>query len=339
MTVLITRDFLASVLSVLSSLGAGCVFLLAGILKLLSPSAFLRHVTNLKLPLVRGLPWAAMASIAGLLAVAECVLGVALLVRIFPDRVFPFSVGVLAVLGAVTIWSASTGRSDNCGCYGNLLILTPRQSTLLTALYAALVATAWRFPTSFSPAPSVQVGVLIGSVAFFAGIAVVSMWSHMKFGQDLLNTSPLKPRRRWNPAWLEGFAEHANGRAQMVVLISPDCPVCKTWIEPLNKVTRRPGMPQLIAGIVTESGTIDGFRNEFNVKFPLLPVKAGTMARLVLAYPTLVAVEDGLITSVSIGQLPPDLLNQLRRHTPSVPGLPADAGVAAPDPLEYVTRR
>jgi len=64
------------------------------------------------------LPWAAMASIAGLLAVAECVLGVALLVRIFPDRVFPFSVGVLAVLGAVYHLERIHGtEATTCGCY------------------------------------------------------------------------------------------------------------------------------------------------------------------------------------------------------------------------------
>lgn len=339
MTVLITRDFLASVLSVLGSLGAGCVFLLAGGLKLLSPSAFLRHLTNLELPLLRGLPRAALVSITGVFGVAECLLGVAILLRISPDRVFPLSIGVLALFGAITAWSVAMGRSENCGCYGNLLILTARQGTLLTVLYTALVAMAWRFPIGSAFTPAGQRGILIASLAVLAGIAVVSIWRQVKSGEDLVNTSPLKPRRRWDPAWLGGFADYASGQTQLVVLISPDCPVCKTWIEPLNKISRRPGMPQLLAGIVAREGTLDGFRDEFSIKFPLLPVKAATMGRLVLAYPTLVAVEEGSITSVNVGHLPIELLDQLRPRTSIAPGLSPDADMAAPDPIEHLARR
>lgn len=284
-------------------------------MKLLSPSAFLRHISNLNPQAIQRLPQVVLSSITGLLAVAECVLGVALLVRMFPDRVFPFCIVVLIVFGAVTAWSGVTGRIDNCGCYANILMLTPLQSTLLTAFYAVLIATAWWFPVGFSLTPAAQESVLGGSVAFFTGIAVVSMWSHLKFGQDLLDTSPIKPGRRWNPAWLEGFADYANRGAQLVVLMNPGCPVCKRWIQPLNKISRRPGMPQLIAGMVAEGGNVDGFRKEFSVEFPLLPVKAGMMARLVPAVPTVVIVEDGLIASVNPGKLPAELIDQLRGHT------------------------
>ena len=346
-TILIMRDPVASVLSVLCSLGVGCVFLLTGLLKLLSPSAFLRHLSKLNvkpmaaLPrdvLPQGamppgvLPWGVLPWIAGLLAFAECVLGVALIVRMFPDRVFPLCIGVLVVFGAVTAWGASMGRIDNCGCYGNILALTPLQGALLTTLYAALVATAWWLPAGFALMPAVQRDVLIGSVALFAGVAVVSMSSRVKFGKDLLDTSPVKPRRPWNPAWLEGFADYADRRAQLVILMKPACPYCKAWIQPLNKISRRPGMPKVIGGMAADGGRIDSFRKEFSVEFPVLPVKAGTMSRIALAFPTLVTVEDGVIGSVSVNQLPPELVDQLRHSAPGGADLRPGAALAKSEP-------
>lgn len=329
---------LAPTLSVLASLSVGCVLLLAGLLKLLSPSAFIRHLSILNANLMAALPQVALRWIAGLLATAECVLGVAVVVRIYPDWLFPFCLGVLAVFGMVTIWSASVGRIDDCGCYGNLLALTPVQSVLLTALYAALIVVAWRFPVVYAFMSAAQTDVLIGSIAFFVGIGVVSLWSHGKFGQDLVNTSPVRPRRRWNPSWLEGFTYHANQRAQLIVLLHPDCPACHKWIQPLNKVSRRADTPQVIAGIAAEAGTIRNFLNEFHVEFPVLPVKAVTMARLALAYPTLVVVQDGRIVTVNVGQLPPELIDQLRHYNSNGTEHAPAAAMAGPDQSRYRAR-
>jgi hypothetical protein len=334
-----TRDSLRSLLSVLSSLSVGCVFLLAGLLKLLSPSAFLRHISNLIVKPMAGLPLVALVCLTGLLGTAECVLGVALLVRIFPDQVFPLSLGLLTVFAAMTLAGAFMRRTDNCGCYGNLLALTPVQSTLLTMFYAALIAVAWRFPLRGAFTTAAQTGVLIGSVGIFAGMAVVSMWSYLKFEKDLLETSPVRPHRRWNPLWLEGFAEFASRRPQLVILMSPECPVCQKWITPLNKISRRPGMPQVIVGVPAAGGNVDGFFRDFRVDFPVLPVKPGTMARLAMAFPTVVTVDDGLITSVNIGQLPPELMDQLRPHASGEADEPVEPDVAESLQTKGLARR
>ena len=334
----LTHDSLASILSVLASLSVGCVLLLAGLLKLLSPSAFIRHLSILNSKLMAALPQVALRWIAGLLATAECVLGVAVLVRTFPDWLFPFCLGVFVAFGVITILSASMGQIDDCACYGNMLALTPVQSVLLNAFYAALIAFAWQFPARFALTPAAQTDVLIGSIAFFVGIALVSFWSHGKFGQDLLNTSPVRPRRRWNPDWLQGFTHHANQPAQLIVLLHPDCPACHKWIQPLNKVSRRSDTPQVIAGIAAEGGTISSFLKEFRVEFPVLHVKPVTMARLALAYPTLITVQDGRIATVNVGQLPPELIEQLRQDNSNGTDHTPGAGVADLDQSRHMAR-
>jgi hypothetical protein len=100
----------------------------------------------------------------------------------------------------------------------------------------------------------------------------------------------------------------------LVVLMNPACPACQRWIQPLNKISRRAGTLQVIAGIAAEDRKIGDFLKEFRVEFPVLPVKAGTMARLALAFPTVIDVQDGRIATVNVGQLPPELIDQLRHH-------------------------
>jgi hypothetical protein len=299
-----------SALSAVSSLIAGSAFLFAGALKVLSPSAFLRHLSNLNTRAGGGLPRSALIWIGSAVAALESTLGVSLACRIFPETMFPLCLIMLVVFAAITMWGASTGRISDCGCYGNLVVLSPLASASLTALYAGLIGFAWWQPASFTLAPGWN--VLIGSAAFFAGASGFSSWSYAKFGRDLVDTSPLQPGKRWDPAWLAEFAVHASAREQLVVLMSMDCAVCKKWIQPLNKISRRADMPQVIGGMVGDEGEIGAFRNDSGVAFPVIAVKRHTMARLVVAYPTLVGVADGVIGSVDVGQLAPGLAERLR---------------------------
>ena len=301
-----------SALSAVSSLIAGSAFLFAGALKVLSPSAFLRHLSNLNTRAGDGLPRSVLIWIGGAVAAVESTLGLCLVFRIFPGTVFPLCLIMLVVFAAITVWGASTGRISDCGCYGNLVVLSPVASASLTALYVGLIVFAWWQPASFALTPAVGWNILIGSFAFFAGASGFSSWSYAKFGRDLVDTSPLQPGKRWNPRWLAEFGAHASAREQLVVLISRDCPVCKQWIQPLNKISRRDDMPQVIAGMVGDEEEIGAFRKDSGVAFPVLAVKRDTMARLALAYPTIVSVAEGVIGSVDVGRLAPSLAERLR---------------------------
>jgi hypothetical protein len=302
----------ASALSAVSSLIAGSAFLFAGTLKVLSPSAFVRHLSNLNTRAGGALPTSVLVWTGSAVAAVESALGLCLALRLFPGETFPLSLTMLLLFTAITVWGASTGRISDCGCYGNLVVLSPLASVSLTVLYAGLIVFAWWQPASFALARAVQWNISIGSFAFFAGASGFSSWSFAKFWSDLVDTGPLQPGKRWNPAWLAGFGVHASGREMLVVLMSRDCSVCEKWIQPLNKISRRANMPQVIAGMVGDEEEIGGFKRDSGVAFPVLAVKRETMGRLALAYPTIVGVADGVIGSVDVGRLAPALAERLR---------------------------
>ncbi len=226
---------------------------------------------------------------------------------------FPLCLIMLVAFAAITVWGASTGRISDCGCYGNLVVLSPLASASVTALYAGMIVFAWWQRASFALAPAAGWNILIGSTAFFAGASGFSSWSYAKFARDLVDTSPLQPGKRWDPAWLAEFDMHASAREQLVILMSRDCSVCKKWIQPLNKISRRADMPQVIAGMVGDEEEIVGFRKESGMDFPVLAMKRDTMGRLAAAYPTIVGIEDGVIGSVDVGKLAPALAERLLR--------------------------
>jgi hypothetical protein len=65
-------------------------------------------------------------------------------------------------------------------------------------------------------------------------------------------------------------------------------------------------------------------------------VKPVTMARLALAYPTLITVRDGRISTVNVGQLPPELIEQLRRDNSNGTDHAPVAGAASPDQSRHM---
>ncbi|MGD1701001.1 MauE/DoxX family redox-associated membrane protein [Dapis sp. BLCC M229] len=69
----------------------------------------------------------------------ESALGLSLILNIFPQVLIPSSITLLIALSILTIWSISTGKTEYCGCYGGIVIVTPLQSILLNISYIAFL--------------------------------------------------------------------------------------------------------------------------------------------------------------------------------------------------------
>ncbi len=311
---------LTAVFSTLCSTLAGCVFLLTGCIKVLAPSWSVRYLFKLGLnsfPLIRTLVWIS--------AVAECVLGMALILRFSPAWLFPGTILLLIAFSLLTAWNARKG-DDDCGCYGKLLSVSPARSISLNACYAALAMVAWRIPVArFLPVPG-EIAILAASAALFSAITTFAHRFFARQDKDWLDLNPLQVGRKWNPDWLQGFADLAAGEAQLVVLMSPTCPHCKTWMKPLNKISRRADMPQVIGGMAASEDEIRGLAAEFGITFPVLPVKASVMERIVVGYPDVVLLEKGVVREKPGARLPEELVERLRSSIKPAASAQAGAG-------------
>jgi hypothetical protein len=286
----------------------GVVFLLTGCIKALAPSSMIRYFVKLgvtDLTRLRIIVWVS--------AVAECVLGAALVARAFPSWLFPGTVVLCIAFVVLTAWNRDQG--EDCACYGKLLALSPAKSIALDLFYAALAIVAWRIPAAGFLPVSGQIAVLSGAGVLFSAGATLAHRYYFKQGEDWLDLNPVQVGRKWNSDWLEGFAAVANREMQLIILMSPTCPFCKVWIKPLNKVSRRADMPQIIAAMAASEDEIRAVAVEHGIAFPVLRVKPSVMNRIASRFPDVVLVENGVVRGKPGARIPEDLIQRLKNST------------------------
>ncbi|GAX41392.1 hypothetical protein NIES4075_23620 [Tolypothrix sp. NIES-4075] len=300
-------------ISIISSLVVGSVFLVTGVIKALAPKTFLIHITQLQL-------FPQKVNLAGAIAftILECVLGIALILRLFPQWLFPSTIVLLLLLSSLTYWSTSTKRTNDCGCYNGLIDISPNQSLLLNILYIALIGLAWFYPVADILTVSQQVTALLISLAMSSVSTAASYLYLWKKKKPLLDLSPLKVNRLWQPTWLEEYADNLTTGDKLVVFLMPGCPMCKNWIKVLKVVHQRADLPDVVAGIPQTPEEVQEFVQLHNINFPVVAMNSFVMSRLTEAFPTGVLLEDGIIREKWLGVMPVTFIQRIKPNL-SVP--------------------
>ncbi|MBP5972050.1 hypothetical protein HW132_04705 [Brasilonema sp. CT11] len=286
-------------ISLISTLVLGSVFLVTGIVKALAPQTFLIHITKLQL-----FSQKVNLVVAIAFTILECVLGIALILQLFPQWLFPGTIVLLLVLSGLTYWSTSTKRTNDCGCYNGLINISPNQSLLLNILYTALIGLAWFYPVADILTVSQQVSALLISLAISClgtGVSYLYLWKKEK---PLLDLSLLKVDRLWQPKWIEEYADSLTTGDKLVVFLMPGCQMCKSWIKVLKIVHKRPDLPDVVAGVARTPEEVQEFVQLHNINFPVVAMNPFVMSRFAEAFPTGVLLENGIIREKWLGVMP-----------------------------------
>lgn len=294
-------------LTYFSTLIVGAVFLVAGAVKALSSEKFIEHTFKYEL-----LPEEIVPEIAIIFIGLECSLGVALLLHEFPKWLVSGSMVLLLCLSALTIWSTSSGRTNDCGCYGGLMVITPKQSILLNLGYIGLLGLAWLYPVAESPTATWQ--WVLALLVLVAG--TILAWQSQY--EPLVDFSPLKAGNPWKPNWLPEKPQDWQQGSHFVVFLNKDCPYCKQWIPLLNFINTQKDMPQVIGVVSLTEEEIEVFKAEHLVRFPITRMNELVFAFLVDSFPTAILIEDGLIASKWLGEIPPKFSDRIRQFYESV---------------------
>jgi hypothetical protein len=278
----------------------GIVFLCTGMVKAVNAAPFLRQIDQ-----YRVLP-PSISAYAGLAFIGiEWAIGTALLFRV-SVLLMPAVIALLLILTVLTIWGRSTGRVEDCGCYGGLLFLTPMQGLALNCAYILLLAIAW-----FSPIRAVESWGRWGLVlaAFVAGSAV----SLLSLRKPLFQFSPVKVGKRWSKRWLKDAPRATAQGSHFLVFLTKDCPYCKRWVPLLNVIEVQRDLPQVM-GIMSLTGAErDEFLAQHLIHFPVTYMHHGLMSLLVDSYPTAALVEEGTIVQKWVGEMPSGYVERIRQ--------------------------
>lgn len=278
----------------------GAVFLVTGIVKALSSKSFINQVFRYELP-QQVVPATAITFIG-----LECALGLALLLHEFPQWLVPGTIFLLLCLSALTIWATSSGRTVDCGCYGGLLIITPKQSVLLNLGYILLLGWAWLYPVADYHTQTWQ---WILALIALASSSILGWKSQEK---PLVDFSRLKVGNPWDRLWLKDSPDLQQG-SHFIVFLSKDCPFCKQWVPLLNVMTTQKDLPNVIGIISLNNDDIEAFKAEHLVRFPIMHMNKLLFANMVDSVPTAALVENGVISKIWMGQIPKEFFNRIRQ--------------------------
>ncbi len=279
----------------------GLVFLVTGIVKALSSRKFTEHILQYRIftPQIA-------KPIATIFIGIECALGTALVLHEFPQLLVPGTVILLILLSLITLWSTSTGRTEDCGCYGGLAIVTPIQSILLNLGYILLIGLAFYYPVAnYETATWKWVVTLVSLVS---GIALAQQSQF----EPLVDFSYLKVGKNWKKHWLKNSPQDLQEGTHFIVFLGPECPYCKQWVPLLNIMNAHHHLPKVMGIMTLDDENIKAFRAKHLVHFPIVNINKILFNQMVDQFPTAVLLKDGKMENISIGRMPQEYLKEIQ---------------------------
>lgn len=286
--------------STLAAVLVGAVFLVTGGLKSLDSGQFLRQIRRFRL-----LPRTWERPAALFVIASECALGAALVTQLSP-WLYPLAAAVLIAFLGLTAWGVGSGRIEDCGCYGGLLMVTPAQSMALDVLYLVLVAVAW----VFAPAVTSVAAWRVAAVALVAVAAIAA--SILSLRKPLAELALLRVGRTWRRSWLRNYDRDVTRGSHFVVFLSRECPYCKRWVPLLNVIEVQPELPSVVAVMSLEGDELRAFLDEHLIKFPVTHMPQSLVSLMTTAYPTAALIENGRVSEKWVGEMPKEYLDRIR---------------------------
>jgi hypothetical protein len=285
----------------------GVVFLLSGGIKALRAGPFIRHVFRYGLLPPRMVLPAAIVGIG-----LECALGVALMVHLFPSVLVPGTMLLLLGFGALTWWGEASGRIEDCGCYGGLLLVTPKQSVLLNLGYFLLLAIAWGLPVADASTGVWQILLTVLALGTGSTLGWRSQY------EAVVDLSRLRVGKRWKARWLRLLSSDLQLGSYFVVFLSQECPYCKLWVPLLNVMDTQKDLPRVLGVMSLTGSDMDAFKAQHLVRFPLVSMPRLLFHSMTDAFPTAVLIEHGVITDRWVGEIPRVYFDRIRRFYESI---------------------
>jgi hypothetical protein len=239
----------------------GLILLAAALLKAMDMELFVRQMRDYGIINERVI---LVVSAWGLI-VAECGLGLGLLVLYRPRIALPLAASLFLIFAGATSWAWLTGATENCGCYGAWLEFTPGQAVLENLILLAATILAWsglkhiEIPHSRTKAWAVTVACLIG----------LAMPVAFGLPTSGINPSKVQPPQL-GPIHVHGLGNlDLNQGEYLIVLMGTACFHCREAVPDLNTLCDSPGLPPLVALCTSEEADCLEFVEEFQPIFPI----------------------------------------------------------------------
>jgi len=273
----------------------GLVFIVAGILKAVDPTEFVRQIETY------GIVSGSLAVIlAYTLLPLEIGLGSALLAGYRARLAAAATVILLLVFMSATAYAWSQGKTEGCGCFGSIASRTPGQVLVEDTGLLGLGILAFLLGVRRS-APARGRGIAVVAAALLVG--VVLPLSAYALPLDPLVTELRIGRSVGDLPLREAPVDLGRG-AYLVALLDLDAPDSRQVVKRLNAIGGRAGTPAVIAFFGGEVDEKKVFCFNTNPSFEVVAVPRSDLKRLYRKLPRFFQLKDGRVSRIWDGAPP-----------------------------------
>ena len=248
--------------------------------------------------------WAPRA--AFIVAHAELLLGIALLLGAFPRQYIGAAVLLVAAFTFAVAWGWVRGCLEECGCFGEMLQRSPGQAAAEDIILLAALVLAYRWCASPDPKRSVRRKQIVGIAAVLVIAALANGWSGVPSHQEVLDAQVAGLRNRAVaavPGRRQAFPLPRT--ATIVVFMSTRCPHCIRAVPRFNELYTKREQMEFRAFAVNPNARIPEFRRRSGAVFPILQADRKQLRHLVHGVPEVLLVKDHKV--VEAWALPPTI--------------------------------
>ena len=252
----------------------GLVFLLSGLLKAITTSAFADLMSSY------GAMWLGFG--APLIILIEVFLGILLIFGFYPRQITWSAVAFLVVVSLVYIYGVLAKGITDCGCFGPIAWLNSKPWLTFTrngVLLAMLIPSLW--------SKEEQPSLTLSSVVFMAIIAVVVMFM---CGFSMHNAKCFQRQNYFQPIALADsplaeFVTCGPDSTYLVFAFSYNCPFCQNSIGNVTQYESMHFVDNVIGVAVEDSLARERFERIFRVNFPIREISDRQMYQLTRTLP------------------------------------------------------
>ena len=268
----------------LAGMAIGVVYLAAALIKSADPALMIEQVRGYRM-----LPDALAPTASYALLIAEGVLGVALLLRVWPRRTLLAAGAVMLLFIVATAWAWAHGNASSCGCFGRLASRGPGAVILEDSLFLVLIAFSFAF--SGNASGRTQRFAFWSLVPLFVALPWVAPWlpvdgwvTAIHPGSDLSDLAADD---------LKVPLDHGD---VLLALVGPDCAACDAALPALEKLAEGPvPVTAVFAGDRREKFE---WRNEHVPPFPVAHAPAKALRQYYRRLPAYFLLKEGKVRQI-----------------------------------------
>ena len=246
------------------------------------------------------LPSRTLAALAARLLIAlELVLGIGLCQAVWRRRVLVPATLILLLIFNVYLFYAVFFRGDveNCGCFGEVLKMSPAQALIKNILLMALLAWGWKLHPADRSRPRWQVPALAAMALLLVFLGFPMKNARLKpvgAKKNPVVTSTVSPFARLTE-FNTGTIDVTHGRC-LLAFLSVDCEHCRAMAAQLRELSENKILPPVYLILLGDQADIPPFLTETGVSFPYTHPKADVFFEFVDDVPPyLYLLQDGRI--------------------------------------------